>query len=89
MSVEKVLVSVIAALFQSVAVTTICLKQQNINNKSEIIKFFIPMFLYCMASFYFIPNQLRFILFIFVIFLIQFIIITKKDKISILYAFNT
>lgn len=89
MSVEKVLVSVIAALFQSVAVTTICLKQQNINTKSEIIKFFIPMFLYCMASFYFIPNQLRFILFIFVIFLIQFIIITKKDKISILYAFNT
>lgn len=89
MSVEKVLVSVIAALFQSVAVTTICLKQQNINNKSEIIKFFIPMFLYYMASFYFIPNQLRFILFIFVIFLIQFIIITKKDKISILYAFNT
>ena len=63
MSVEKVLVSVIAALFQSVAVTTICLKQQNINNKSEIIKFFIPMFLYCMASFYFIPNQLRFVLF--------------------------
>lgn len=89
MSVERVLVSVIAALFQSVAVTTICLKQQNINTKSEIIKFFIPMFLYCMASFYFIPNHLRFILFIFVIFLIQFIIITKKDKISILYAFNT
>lgn len=89
MSVEKVLVSVIAALFQSVAVTTICLKQQNINNKSEIIKFFIPMFLYCMASFYFIPNQLRFVLFILAISLILFLILKIKDKIVLLYAFNT
>lgn len=89
MSVEKVLVSVIAALFQSVAVTTICLKQQNINTKSEIIKFFIPMFLYCMASFYFIPNQLRFILFIITISLVLYFILKKEDKIVILYAFNT
>ena len=89
MSVEKVLVSVIAALFQSVAVTTICLKQQNINTKSEIIKFFIPMFLYCMASFYFIPNQLRFVLFILAISLILFLILKIKDKIVLLYAFNT
>lgn len=89
MSVEKVLVSVIAALFQSVAVTTICLKQQNINIKSEIIKFFIPMFLYCMASFYFIPNQLRFVLFILAISLILFLILKIKDKIVLLYAFNT
>lgn len=89
MSVEKVLVSVIAALFQSVAVTTICLKQQNINTKSEIIKFFIPMFLYCIASFYFIPNQLRFILFIITISLVLYFILKKEDKIVILYAFNT
>lgn len=89
MSVEKVLVSVIAALFQSVAVTTICLKQQNINIKSEIIKFFIPMFLYCMASFYFISNQLRFVLFILAISLILFLILKIKDKIVLLYAFNT
>lgn len=89
MSVEKVLVSVVAALFQSVAVTTICLKQQNINTKSEIIKFFIPMFLYCMASFYFIPNQLRFILFIITISLVLYFILKKEDKIVILYAFNT
>lgn len=89
MSVEKVLVSVIAALFQSVAVTTICLKQQNINNKNEIIKFFIPMFLYCMASFYFIPNQLRFVLFILTISLVLYFILKKEDKIVILYAFNT
>ena len=75
MSVERVLVSVIAALFQSVSVTTICLKQQNINTKSEIIKFFIPMFLYCMASFYFIPNQLRFVLFILAISLILFLVL--------------
>lgn len=89
MSIEKVLVSVIAALFQSVAVTTICLKQQNINKKSEIIKFFIPMFLYCMASFYFIPNQLRFLLFILVISLVLYLILKIRDKIVLLYAFNT
>ena len=89
MSVERVLVSVIAALFQSVSVTTICLKQQNINTKSEIIKFFIPMFLYCMASFYFIPNQLRFVLFILAISLILFLVLKIKNKIVLLYAFNT
>lgn len=89
MSVEKVLVSVIAALFQSVAVTTICLKQQNINNKSEIIKFFIPMFLYCIFGDLFVPNQLRFVLFILAISLILCLILKIKDKIVLLYAFNT
>lgn len=89
MSVEKVLVSVIAALFQSVAVTTICLKQQNINTKSEIIKFFIPMFLYCIFGDLFVPNQLRFVLFILAISLILFLILKIKDKIVLLYAFNT
>lgn len=89
MSVEKVLVSVVAALFQSVAVTTICLKQQNINTKSEIIKFFIPMFLYCIFGDLFVPNQLRFVLFIITISLVLYFILKKEDKIVILYAFNT
>lgn len=89
MSVEKVLVSVIAALFQSVAVTTICLKQQNINTKREIIKFFIPMFLYCIFGDLFVPNQLRFVLFILAISLILCLILKIKDKIVLLYAFNT
>ena len=89
MSVEKVIVSVIAALFQSVAVTTICLKQQNINKKSEIIKFFIPMFLYCIFGSLFVPNQLRFLLFILVISLVLYLILKIRDKIVLLYAFNT
>lgn len=89
MSVERLIVSVIAALFQSLAVSTIVFKQLKNYNKTNHIFFFLIVLLYCFVSFYVIPNQFRFILFVTVIALAMFFILKIRDKKVILYSFNT
>lgn len=89
MSIERIVVSIIAALFQSFAVTLISFKQLP---KCEIKKsyiFFGLLWFYCIIGFLFIPNQLRFILFITILALEIFFILGMKSKDVILYAFNT
>lgn len=89
MSLEKILVSVIAALFQSIAVTFVTFKQMpKCNNQRKVI-FFILILLFCLASFYIIPNQLRFVLFVSYIALVIYFVLGVKDKKIIVYAFNT
>ncbi len=89
MSLEKFIVTMVASLAQSLAATIIVFTQIKQNKKSEMIKFFIPMYLYCICGFLFITNHLRFILCVIVISLIMYFILKIKDKSVILYSFNT
>lgn len=89
MSVERVLVSVVAVLFQSLAVTSIVFKQLNNYKKSQILVFYLVVWLYCFASFYIIPNQFRFLLFVTIIAIAMFLILKIRNKNVILYSFIT
>ena len=89
MSVEKLLVSVVAVLFQSLAVTSIVFKQLNNYKKSQILVFYLVVWLYCFASFYIIPNQFRFLLFVTIIAIAMFLILKIRNKNVILYSFIT
>ena len=61
MNFEMILVSVIAAFFQMLAVCASIFSQIKIKTKLEKIKFIILMWLYCIFAFLFVTNQLRFI----------------------------
>lgn len=88
MSIEKILVCIVASLFQSFAATIITLWQANISDNFSRVKFFIPMFLHCVIGQLFIPNQIRFILCILIIILIMKFILKERDKRIVLYSFN-
>lgn len=89
MSVEKVLVSVIAALFQGLAASYVIFKQVPKVLKTKKIIFSFLVCIYAMIGFLFIPNQLRFIIFIIVISTLMYFVLNIKDVLVILYAFNT
>lgn len=89
MSLEKLIVTIIASLAQSLAATVIIFAQINSKNQFDKIKFLILMCLYCILGFLFITNQLRFILCIIVISLILYFVLKIKDKSVVLYSFNT
>lgn len=89
MSVEKVLVSVIAALFQGLAATIITFKQVEVRNKISKFIFFSLIWVYCMLCFYVISNQYRFLVFLLVSSLVLRFILNIRDKKVILYSFNT
>ncbi len=89
MSVENIILVIIALLTQSFAVTSIVVKQLKDYKKSQIFLFFIIIWIYCLISCFLIPNQLRFILFVIVIAFAMFFILNVKSKNVILYSFNT
>lgn len=89
MSVEKVLVSVVAALFQGLAATIITFKQVEVRNKISKFIFFSLIWVYCMLCFYVISNQYRFLVFLLVSSLVLRFILNIRDKKVILYSFNT
>ena len=89
MSMEKVITGVVAALFQSVAVSIMIFNQIDKTDKKIKIKFLMVLVLYAIVGFLFIPNQFRFLLFILVISLILFFIVGIKNKNVILYSFNS
>ena len=89
MSVERILVSIIATSFQSLATTIILFKQiKNINLKSKLI-YFIFIWIYGLTCFYIVPNQYRFLVFLVVSSLIMKFLLKINDKKVILYSFNT
>ncbi len=89
MSVERILVSIIATSFQSLATTIILFKQiKNINLKSKLI-YFIFIWIYGLTCFYIVPNQYRFLIFLVVSSLIMKFLLKINDKKVILYSFNT
>lgn len=89
MSIEKIIISLIAALFQCLAVSIILFKQINDFTKKEKIKFIIIMWVYCILAFLFVPNYIRFVLIIIVIILMLYFIFKIKNKIVVLYAFDS
>lgn len=85
----RILIGFIAAFFQSIAVSKVTMTQiQNPNRRKQKV-FFIIMYLYCLSSFFIIPNQLRFILFIIVIALTLYYTERDKGSIILLYSFMT
>lgn len=88
MSVEKIIVAIIAALFQSIATTFLLCKQISCSDKKKISKFLLFAFLYFILGYLFVPNAVRFIVFIISISLITFFVMKIKDLNSVIYAFN-
>lgn len=89
MSVERVIVSAISLFAQALAVTLIVFKQIKNCKKSQIIAFYLVVWLYCLVSCYLIPNQFRFLLFVTVIAIALFLILNIRNKNVILYSFIT
>lgn len=89
MSVERVIVSLIAALFQSIAATIIIFKQIGNKDFQDRVKFFLMMFIYFVICSWFIPNQFRFLSYILITAIIIYFILKIKDKKLLLYSFNS
>ena len=86
MSVEKILISIVASLFQSIAATVIIQKITNEKMSNKTIFIFVLEMIYYFVSTIIIPNQIRFIMFIFTMFLLLYFIFKIKIKKSILYS---
>lgn len=89
MSIEKVLACIIAAFLQGLAATIIISKQVKLNGNRDRFKFFVPITIYCIIGQLFIPNQIRFILYMLVMIIIMYFILKIKDNKITLYAFNS
>lgn len=89
MSVEKVLVSVVAALFQGLAATIIISKQTMLKNKNRVLKLFLSLWLYCIFAYLFIPNSLRFISFITIVSLVLYFLLKIQKSEVLIFSFNT
>ena len=88
MSMESIIVGLIVGIFQGLAGSYAVLNQIKIENKINILKFIIIMCLYGIIGFFIIPNNIRFLVFLLVIFLCLYFVLGIKNKNVILYAFN-
>ena len=86
MSVEKILVSIVASFVQSIAATVIIQKITSEKMSNKTILIFILEMIYYFVSTIIIPNQIRFIMFIFTMFLLLYFVFKIKIKKSILYS---
>lgn len=89
MSVEKIIVGLIVGIFQGIAGSYAVFNQIKVENKINILKFVIIMCSYGIIGFFIIPNNIRFLVFLLVIFLNLYFTLNIRDKNVILYAFNT
>ena len=88
MSIEKIIVSIIGGIFQGIASSFILKIQIKSTNKEIVKKIFPLLSLYSIISLLFIPNQFRFIYFLFLTVITLRYIFKIKDKKNILYSFN-
>lgn len=89
MSVEKILVSVVAGLFQMIAVCFVVFSQIPKQTKKRKLSFAIFMWLYCTTVFLFVSNHVRFITGIAAMSIFMYFVLGIKDRTVILYSFNT
>ena len=89
MSLEKVLVCLLDALFQAIAATMITIKQIGERPFKDKMKFFVSIYIYFVICYLFIPNQLRFVLYIFFASIVINTILKVNDSKLLLYSFNT
>lgn len=89
MGLEKILMGVVAVLSQSIA-CFICFKSFiDYKNKKRAILFLLSLVIYYTLVVLFIPNYLRFITFTIYASLGLYFILEVKNKLILLYAFNT
>lgn len=86
MSVEKILVTLVASLSQSLAATIIMTKLKKDLNKKNLFMFLIASWVYFILVSMFIPNEIRFLVFITVITLLINYILNIRNKKSVLYT---
>lgn len=86
MCVEKVLVTLVASLSQSLATTIIMIKLKNDLNKKNLFMFFVASWVYFILVSMFIPNEIRFLVFIIVITVLINYILNIRNKKSVLYT---
>ena len=89
MSVERILASLIIGVFQGLATTIIIFRQLENINIAKKIHFFLAICFYGIVSFFHVPNQYRFLVFLVVSSLIIKFLLKINDKKVILYSFNT
>lgn len=89
MSIEKIILIIIASIIQSFAATIMIFKQIPTKNMKIKIRFFSVMNLYSILVSIFAPNNIRFLLFVIAILLLLYFVIKIKERKIILYAFNT
>ena len=86
MSVEKILVTLVASLSQSLATTIIITKLKKNLNKKNLFMFFVASWVYFIIGFLFIPNEIRFFVFIVVMAILINYVLGLKNKKSIIYS---
>ena len=89
MSMSKIIMAIIVGIVQGFAATTVTFKQIDKYDKNRKILFYIIISIYAIVSFLFIPNQLRFALFILIVSLILYMLLKIRYKKALLYTFNT
>lgn len=86
MNVEKILVTLFASLSQSLATTIIMTKLKKNLCKKNLFMFFVASWVYFILVSMFIPNKIRFLVFITIITLLINYILNIRNKKSVLYT---
>lgn len=86
MNVEKILVTLFASLSQSLATTIIMTKLKKDLCKKNLFMFFVASWVYFILVSMFIPNKIRFLVFITIITLLINYILNIRNKKSVLYT---
>lgn len=86
MNVEKILVTLFASLSQSLATTIIMTKLKKNLCKKNLFMFFVASWVYFIIGFLFIPNEIRFFVFILIITILINYILNIRNKKSVLYT---
>lgn len=90
MTFKSILVYAVIAFIQSIGLSFVMFRQ--LSKKTSLIdkiKFILIMWIYGIISFAYIPNQLRFVMFIITIIFVLYFALKIRDKVVILYAFST
>ena len=86
MSVEKILVTLVASLSQSLATTIIMTKLKKDLNKKNLFMFLIASWVYFIIGLLYVPNEVRFFVFITIITVLINYILNIRNKKSVLYT---
>lgn len=88
MSIEKIIICLIGSIFQGFSATFVLSKQlKNISKRNRLI-FFILCTITSIVSYFFVPNQARFLYSLIVFSVLIYIILKIKDKRAIIYSLN-
>ena len=81
MSLEKILVSILTSFIQTFGIVILIYNLIPPKYKKNKLKFFIIMFLYGVLTFFIIPNQFRFIIFVTIIAILMKLMLNLENYI--------